>query len=90
MPLLCGRTQVRSLYATTCGFPLHAPRHRFTDKQVLSASFKDELANVAKIMRPFVHWCVVFGPGQGTRSMFLLHSLNDMMTIPPDDDDEED
>ncbi|KAJ8456170.1 hypothetical protein ONZ51_g12239 [Trametes cubensis] len=29
--------------------------HKFTDKQVLSVGFKDELANVAKIMRPFVH-----------------------------------
>ena len=31
---------------------------RFTDKQVLSPEFKDELAGVAKVMRPFVHWCV--------------------------------
>ncbi|EJF59938.1 hypothetical protein DICSQDRAFT_171662 [Dichomitus squalens LYAD-421 SS1] len=28
---------------------------KFTDKQVLSPDFKDELASVAKVMRPFVH-----------------------------------
>ncbi|KAH9903292.1 hypothetical protein C8Q73DRAFT_674059 [Cubamyces lactineus] len=29
--------------------------HKFTDKQVLSADFKDELAKVARVVRPFVH-----------------------------------
>ncbi|RPD75971.1 hypothetical protein L226DRAFT_485028 [Lentinus tigrinus ALCF2SS1-7] len=29
--------------------------YRFTDKQVLQPEFKEELANVAKVMRPFVH-----------------------------------
>ena len=29
---------------------------RFTDKQVLSPDFKRELAGVAKVVRPFVHW----------------------------------
>ncbi|KAI0772969.1 hypothetical protein BD413DRAFT_603800 [Trametes elegans] len=29
--------------------------HKFTDKQVLSPEFRDELASVVKVMRPFVH-----------------------------------
>ncbi|KAI0719799.1 hypothetical protein C8T65DRAFT_635198 [Cerioporus squamosus] len=29
--------------------------YKFTDKQVLQPEFKEELANVAKVMRPFVH-----------------------------------
>ncbi|CDO77445.1 hypothetical protein BN946_scf184857.g52 [Trametes cinnabarina] len=29
--------------------------HKFTDTQVLSSTFKEELANVARVMRPLVH-----------------------------------
>ncbi|KAI1786357.1 hypothetical protein LXA43DRAFT_1034094 [Ganoderma leucocontextum] len=32
-----------------------AVAYRFTDKQVLSPEFKEELVGVAKVMRPFVH-----------------------------------
>ena len=31
---------------------------RFTDKQVLQPDYKDELAGVVRIVRPFVHWYV--------------------------------
>ncbi|KAM5546152.1 hypothetical protein V8D89_000278 [Ganoderma adspersum] len=49
-----------------------AVAYRFTDKQVLSPEFKEELAGVAKVMRPFVHWltCAAWDV-----------SLNDLMTL---------
>ncbi|KAF4604597.1 hypothetical protein EYR40_003371 [Pleurotus pulmonarius] len=43
--------------------------HRFLDNEVLDPEFKNKLADVARVMMPFVH------------------CLNDMMTVPPDDDD---
>lgn len=30
----------------------------FTDEEVLQEDFKDELARIADIVRPFVHWSV--------------------------------
>ena len=32
----------------------------FTDKQVLQPDFKEELGRLVTIMRPFVHWSVLF------------------------------
>ncbi|PIL28783.1 hypothetical protein GSI_08827 [Ganoderma sinense ZZ0214-1] len=61
--------------------------HRFTDKQVLSPGFKEELAGIAKVMRPFVHWYV------DRPRLLVAHwrltyasagwdvSLNDLMTL---------
>ncbi|KAF9488477.1 hypothetical protein BDN71DRAFT_1457157 [Pleurotus eryngii] len=43
--------------------------HRFLDTEVLDPEFKNKLADVARVMMPFVH------------------CLNDMMTLPPDDND---
>ncbi|KAL4260269.1 Conserved hypothetical protein CHP02453 [Pleurotus pulmonarius] len=43
--------------------------HRFLDNEVLDPEFRNKLADVARVMMPFVH------------------CLNDMMTVPPDDDD---
>jgi len=45
--------------------------HRFLDSEVLAPDFRDNLAAIAKVMRP------------------LVHCLNDLMTLPPNDEDEE-
>ena len=59
---------------------------------MLSPEFKTELAHVAKVMRPFVHWCVVCTlplRALRVRADVAMHptgvcrdcSLNDLMTI---------
>jgi hypothetical protein len=64
-----------------------AVAHRFTDKEVLEEGFAERVGEVAEVMRPFVHWWVV---GVVAWAGADARSLNDMMTIPPDDEDEHD
>ncbi|PIL28791.1 hypothetical protein GSI_08835 [Ganoderma sinense ZZ0214-1] len=59
--------------------------HTFTDKQVLSPDFKDELAAIVKVVRPFVHWYVDqrWSLEVVRRLTFAVWnvSLNDLMTL---------
>ncbi|KAI9060058.1 hypothetical protein FKP32DRAFT_1595808 [Trametes sanguinea] len=51
--------------------------HKFTDIQVLSPTFKEELANVARVMRPFVH------------CLNDLMTIPDAVSSDSDDDDQD-
>ncbi|KAJ7220438.1 hypothetical protein B0H12DRAFT_312971 [Mycena haematopus] len=68
-----------------------AVSHQFTDTQVLSPNFKRTLSEVAAVAMPFVHW-LVFLFRRPTWGSFGSNSLNDMMTVPADaeEDDEND
>ncbi|KAG5221527.1 Thiamine pyrophosphokinase [Salix suchowensis] len=61
--------------------------HRFLDTEVLDPEFKNKLADVARVMMPFVHWYVYYPVPQNMIPTKIDESLNDMMTLPPDDND---
>lgn len=54
----------------------------FEDEQVLDPGFKETLGDIARVARPFVHWCVrglVVGVCVCADDCF--DSLNDLMTV---------
>ena len=66
---------------------------RFTDEQVLAPDFKEQLAEVGRVVQPFVRWCVqcllsFVCQWKSDADMTVDGSLNDMVTLP--DEDEED
>ncbi|KAH7928987.1 hypothetical protein BV22DRAFT_1102698 [Leucogyrophana mollusca] len=62
---------------------------RFTDEQVLSPTFNEELRKVAQIVQPLVHWCGIHGQWPVFSGSHMI-SLNDMMTLPVEDDSDGD
>lgn len=56
MSLSCGFTNVRSETNSLSTDRVDLLPNRFTDDQVLMGTFLQELENVARILRPFVHW----------------------------------
>ena len=55
MPLVCRCVPVSLLQPVNLSVVLNLVC-RFMDDQVLAPDFKEELANVAKIVQPFVRW----------------------------------
>ena len=56
---------------------------------MLQEDFKDEVARIAAIVRPFVHWSVLISPVLLEQNVESFLSLNDLISIPNDDDEDE-
>lgn len=65
---------------------------RFTDEQVLSKDFREELKRVIEITKPMVYWYVHYSPAYSS-VVVVPHtglSLNDYMTVGVGDDNDDD
>lgn len=69
-------------------YPLElSSSYSFLDSEVTAPDFKETVRQVVKVVKPLVHWQV----NRLCRHPLLLiicRSLNDMMTLPVDEDDE--
>lgn len=60
------------------------------DSEVLDPGFVEMVAEVASVMRPLVHWYALDKKKFVSVALIISYSLNDMMTVVPEDDGSDD